>query len=140
MGFLATLLCTVALLLWCDRSPLSSWVELKTFEHQMKVNVDPMELQQWATNLIAKRSGQIRQGVQSYGKDFHDSPYFPSGLKKVGWFRDGIELYAGGADPSVAIFALTKGGPFIVVGAPSFVYSNNMMFILWKPGIYFVEQ
>ena len=138
--FLAALLCTVALLLWYARSPLRSWVELKAFEHQMKANVDPMELQQWATNWIAMWSGQTMHGVQYYGQNFHDNNYFPSGLKKVGWFSGGIQVYAGGSDPSVTIFALTKGGPFVVVGAPSFVYSNNMTFILWKPGIYFVEQ
>jgi len=140
MGILAVLLCTVALLLWYARSPLRPWLKLKTFEHQVKKNVDPMELQQWATNLIAQHSGEIEHRDEYYGKKFDDGTNFPLGLKKVGGFRHGMHIFTDERQSSVGIFGMGNGGPFLKVGSSSLAAPTNQTFIPWKPGIYFVGE
>jgi hypothetical protein len=137
------ILCAVALLLWCGRSPLRPWLELTIFEHQVKGNIDPIELQQWAQNLIVQHSVETESQLQYYGRNFTENTNFPSGLKKVGRFSNGINILVGGTITSVKIFDLSKGGPFMAVGAPSFIYSNNLVnqtVVQWKPGIFFVGQ
>ena len=140
MGILAVLLCTVALLLWYARSPLRPWLKLKTFEHQVKKNVDPMELQQWATNLIAQYAGEIEHRDEYYGKKFDDGTNFPLGLKKVGGFRHGMHIFTDERQSSVGIFGMGNGGPFLKVGSSSLAAPTNQTFIPWKPGIYFVGE
>ena len=138
-----SIICAVALLLWCDRSPLLPWLELTILEHQVKGNIDSIELQQWASNLIAQHSVETSSQLQYSGRNFTENTNFPSGLKKVGRFGNGINILVGGPIAAVKIFDLSKGGPFMVVGSPSFIYSNNLIdktVIQWKPGVFFVGQ
>lgn len=125
---------------------MSQWVDLQTFEDlrilesQTKLNVDPTELQQWAMKLIEENPEQSRRHY--YGKDFEDSRDFPSGLKNVSSFRGHMNLIIEGRQNleggrNVAIFGDKKGGPFLVVGAPSLL-PNKSTSVMWRPGIYFV--
>lgn len=140
MVILAVLLCIVALLLWYARSPLRPWLELVSFERQVKKHVDPMELQQWATNLIAQHSGEMEHRDEYSDKKFNDGTNFPLGLKKVGCFRQGMYIFTDERQRSVGVFGMGDGGPFLKVGSSSLAAPTNQTFILWKPGIYFVGE
>ncbi|MDB6108987.1 MAG: hypothetical protein JWR69_737 [Pedosphaera sp.] len=140
MVILAVILCPIALLVIYVRSPLRPWLELKILERQVKKNVEPMELQRWATNLLAQYSGTTTHFLDYYGGNFSEGTNFPSGLKKVGEYDHGMHILTG--DPSVAIFGMSKGEPFLVVGAPSLATPTNgtRTIIPWRPGIYFVGE
>ena len=135
LRMLMIVLWVVALLVLYDVSPLKPWLNLKFLEHQVKSNIDPMELQQWATNLLAYHSSEI----PNYN-DFHGTN-LPSGLKRVIGFSHAVQIFPGWKqlEPNVRVFCGgAKGAPFLVVGSPSLrtpTYSNVMP---WKPGIYFV--
>ncbi len=133
IGIQVGLLGIIALLLTCALSPLGPWLHLKKLEWQVKRNVDPVELQQWAMNLLAQHPYEHWENY--FGKSLDDGTNFPSGLNKVGCFNPIMKVLA--RDGEVAIFCDSKGGPFLVVGPPSLV-KNFPTGILWKPGIYFV--
>ncbi|MDB6023323.1 MAG: hypothetical protein JWQ04_3180 [Pedosphaera sp.] len=112
----------------CARSPLFEWMSYKDLERQVKRNIGPTELQQWATNLLANHAGDAFHHYQ----DFHGTNVPPE-LKRVRGHGQRLEIH----ENAVWIFCGTKGGPFLVVGSPTLVNTN---FVPWKPGIYFVGQ
>jgi hypothetical protein len=140
MMILAGVLCVAALVLWFGRSPLRPWLELKELERQAKKNVDVTELRQWAMNLIARHSGEITHWDEYYGTNFYSGTNFPSGLRKIGCFSHGMHILTTDWGPDVAIFGMTKGGPFLQVGALSLAAPTNHTFVQWEPGIYFVGE
>jgi len=135
---LAIFLWIFAFLIIGVRSPLWPWWKLKNFERQVKRNIDPMELQQWVTNLSAQHSGET--WLNYYGTNFFDSTNFPTGFKKVRNYRNGMRILMGGSEPSIAIFGGFKGGPFLVLESPLLAARTNQTVIPWKPGIYFVGE
>ena len=154
MRILAGTLCIIAFAVWYFQSALraravarqeaawraDAWRELKNLERQAKQNLNPAELQQWATNLLVRHWAQHQRWEQYYGTNFCSSTNFPSGLRKIGCFTNGITLLIDTQQRDVAIFGMTKGGPFVNVGAPSLVVptnQTNQTVIQWTPGIYF---
>lgn len=146
---LAGILCIIALVLWYERSPLGSWLEVKRheqevyyleqevkiLERQAKENLDATELQEWAMHLMTQRRSKFTRGDTYYGTNFYSSTNFPSGLKKIDHFRGEMRIYTD--DRHVIISGHGKGGPHLVVGSPSFPPLTNGSVIQWKPGIYF---
>ena len=131
---LAVLLSIAALVVYVH-SPLSQWLSVKSLERQVKRNIDPKELQQWATNLLAQHS----DGLHRY--DDYSGTTLPVGLKKVKGFGQAVEIFPHGPrmEPDVWIFCGgPKGSPFLVVGSPSLATPKSPNIISWKPGIYFV--
>lgn len=125
---LAALLSTVVLVVYVW-SPLPQWLSVKSLERQVKGNIDPTELQQWATNLLAQR--------RSY--DDYSGTNLPSGLKKVKGFGRAVKVIPlNPSKPEVWIFCVGKDSPFLVVGSPSLATPNSPNIIPWKPGMYFV--
>jgi hypothetical protein len=137
---LAGVLGVAALALWYARSPLRPWLELRTLERQAKRNVNATELRQWAMNLIAQHSGEITHWDEYYGADFYSTTNFPAGLRKIGCFSSGMHILTSDRGPDVAIFGMTKVGPFLKVGALSLAAPTNQTFVQWEPGIYFVGE
>lgn len=114
-------------------TPLWSWLSMKNLERQVKHNISPAELQQWATNLLAKSSGNDADS---------DATKLPPGLQRVwGYGHDVRVFHVEGQAPEVAVFcSMDKGGgPWLVIGAPSLAIPTNSNIILWKPGIYFMR-
>jgi hypothetical protein len=136
---LAVFLWCFALLIIYVRSPLEPWVNLKVFEHQVKSNVNPIELQRWATNRLADRSSGDHP-VDYYGTNFSHNTNFPSGFNQIRNYKDGVHIYTGDKQESIRIFDSTIGGPILVVGSQSLAQPTNGTVILWKPGIYFIGQ
>ena len=148
---LAGTLCIIALAVWYFNPELraraiarqeAAWraaalQDLNNLERQAKENLNPAELQQWATNLLVRHWAQHQRWEQYYGTNFYTSTNFPPGLRKIGCFNDGITLLIDTQQRHVAIFTMTKGGPSISVGAPSLAAPTNRIFIQWTPGIYF---
>jgi hypothetical protein len=135
IGALATLLTVVALFVIYVRSPLRPWLRVRSLERQVKSNIDPIELQQWATNLLAQHS----DGLRLY-EDF-DGTNLPSGLKRVKGFGQAVTIipHGPGKEPDVCVFCGgPKGEPFLVVGPPSLGTPKSPSLIPWQPGIYFV--
>ena len=151
MRILAGTLCIIAFAVWYFQSALraravarqeaawraDAWRELKNLERQAKENLNPAELQQWATNLLVRHWAQHQRWEQYYGTNFYSSTNFPSGLRKIGCFSDGITILIDTQQRDVAIFTMTKGGPSINAGAPTLAAPTNRTFIQWTPGIYF---
>jgi len=109
-------------------SPLSRWVAVKSLERQVKKQVDPAELQRWAMNVLSSH----RYAGDSYGTNL------PSILNLFEDRTPEVRLPSGGGlEAAVSISWGGKGGPFLLVGAPTFVTPNTRA-ILWKPGIYFL--
>lgn len=122
----------------------AAWRDLNNLERQAKHNLDPVELQSWATNLLVRHWAQHQRWEQYYGTNFYSSTNFPSGLRKIGCFTNGITILIDTQQRDVAIFGMTKGGPFVQVGAPSLAAPTNrtsihQTVIQWKPGIYFAS-
>jgi hypothetical protein len=113
---------------------LGPWLDFKSFERQVKTNVDPMELQRWAMNWTGNHSDGY------YGTNLYDGTNFPSGFRKVTHFDHGVHVLGGHGEPSVWIFGTTKGGPALVVGSASLVAPTNLTTVQWKPGIYFADD
>ncbi|MEO6036624.1 MAG: hypothetical protein ABIQ35_15345 [Verrucomicrobiota bacterium] len=109
------------------KSPLFPWLSFKNLEWQVKRNIDPTELQQWATHLLAQ--------FDNY-QDFNGTN-MPPGLKKVKGFGHDVEIHKGWRQGNVIVFGRTKDGPSLEVGPPTSVNTN---FVPWKPGIYFMGQ
>ena len=131
---LAVFLWIVALLLLNRVTPLGTWLRAKSLEFQVKSNVDPVKLQEWATNLLAQHMGAHYQDF--YGTNSN----VPSGLNKVkGFGHIDVEIMQD-IDPEksvVGVFCDSKGGPILVVGKPTLVTPKSISIIPWKPGIYF---
>lgn len=153
MRILAGILCVVAATVWYFNSALraraiawrtaaseaAAWREVKTLERQAKENLNPAELQQWATNLLARHSTERERSEQYHGTNFYSSTNFPPGLRKIGCFTNGFDLWIDAWSGNVRISTRTKGGsPSINVGAPSLAAPTNRTFIEWTPGIYFM--
>jgi hypothetical protein len=133
LALVATFLVAVALLAVGAFSPVGPWLSLKNLERQVKRNMDPMELQQWATNLLAGYPGESSYYVDYYGTNL------PPGLKKVRGYYHWVRIGAGDElEPRIVIFGGTRTEPYLLVGSPTFVITNSGA-ILWKPGIYFVK-
>jgi hypothetical protein len=139
MGILAVFLWIVVLLIIYVRSPLPAWMSTRSLVRQVTNNMDPAELQQWATNLLAHHSGE-------YSFDDSYDTNVPAGLKKVKGFDLIMRVFPerhdllGAESPEIWIFCGTKGGPFLVVGSPTLATPSNQNIIPWKPGMYFVHE
>ena len=153
MKILAGILCVVACVVWYFNSELralaiarkeaawraAAWRDLNNLERQAKENLNPAELQQWATNLLVRHWAQHQRWEQYHGTNFYSSTNFPSGLRKIACFTNGITLLIDTQQRNVRIFTMTKGGrPCIKVGAPSLAAPTNQAVIQWTPGIYFL--
>jgi len=136
MGIVAGTLFVAALIVWAR---LDAWLDLKKLERQTKRHLNAAELQQWATNLLTRHWAQHQRWEEYYGPNFYNSTNFPSDLRKVGCFSDGMRILIDTQQRDVAVFGTTKGGPWLQVGAPSLAAPTNQTFIQWKPGIYFVR-
>jgi hypothetical protein len=114
-------------------TPLWPWLSVKNLERQVKHNISPAELQQWATNLLANNPGNYA--------DFAGTN-LPPGLQRVWGYDRGVRVFHWhGQDPEVAVFSMDKGGgPWLVVGAPSLPTPTNSNIVPWKPGIYFMRH
>ena len=133
LGILAGALCVIAAGLWYARSPLRPQVDFGTFQHQLKMNVDPTELQHWATSW----QGNHPDGY--YEPSLYDGTNFPSGFRKVSNFRHGVHVLGSPGNP-VWIFGAGKGGPVLVVGPASLTAPTNITSVQWKPGIFFADD
>jgi hypothetical protein len=137
--FLAAFLWTIVLLIVYIRSPLGPWLRTKSLVRQVTNNMDPAELQKWATNLLANHAGE-------YSFDDSYDTNVPAGLKKVKGFDRIMRVFPERHDwlsaerPKIWIFCGTKGGPFLVVGPPALATPSNQNIIPWKPGMYFVHD
>jgi hypothetical protein len=120
--------CIVAFVVVAN-TPLGPWLSVKNLERQVKSNIDPMELQQWATNLLDHES--------SHYEDFYGTN-LPAGLKKVWGYNHAVRIFDGKNGRDVGIFCGGKSGPWLVVGPPSMPTPTNAYIIAWKPGIYFM--
>jgi hypothetical protein len=97
---------------------------------QAKRSVNPVELQKWATNLLANHGRRLRGYQDFYGTNM------PSSLRKVMPGYPNVKIHN---PDEVWVCGESKGGPFLVVGAPSLVTPTNQNIFPWKPGIYFVR-
>ena len=134
VGVLAAILSVVALFVIYVRSPLRPWLRVRSLERQVKNNIEPMELQRWATNLLAQHSDGL------FYQDY-DGTNLPPELKRVEGFGHDVEICTPGPgkDPTVWVFCGgPKDSPFLVVGPPSLGTPKSPNLIPWKPGIYFV--
>ncbi|MGA2540689.1 MAG: hypothetical protein ABSG78_03890 [Verrucomicrobiota bacterium] len=105
---------------------------MKSLERQVKRNIDPVALQQWATNLLARHAGEYSS------QDFYGTN-MPPGLKKVQGFGHDVQIFPGAENEAhLWLFAYRKGGPVLWVGSPAFATPTNANIIPWKPGMYFV--
>jgi hypothetical protein len=94
--------------------------------------MDPAELQQWACELLARHPGENVYYMDYYGTNL------PAGLKKVSGFYHWVRIGTGDEfERRVVVFGGTRVEPYLLVGSPTFVYTNAGA-VLWKPGIYFV--
>jgi hypothetical protein len=132
---LVVVLWAIALAVLYHTPPVGSWLEAKNLEWQVKRNIDPEKLQAWATNLLAAHPGAGTHWQDYYGTNSN----MPPELKKVKGFGYDVEVSQGlNQDEScVWVFCHSKGGPFLVVGAPAKVTPKSVSIISWKPGIYF---
>ncbi len=142
----------LAVCLWCFvlviigfRSPLMPWLSLKSLEWQVKRNIDPVELQQWATNRIAEDLSGAGYRVDHDGNPFvgYHGTNFPTGLQNLKIYREGMGvIIRGGLVPHVQIFCQPRQKashyPFLIVGRSALSSPTNGTVIAWKPGIYFV--
>jgi len=129
----AVFLLFIALMAILAFTPLGPWLSLKDLERQVKRNIGPTELQEWATNLLARYPGD-----NVYYLDYHGTN-LPLGLKSVKGYYHWVRIGSGDdLEPRVVIFGGTRAEPYLLVGSPSFVITNSAA-ILWKPGIYFVK-
>ncbi|HZM05121.1 MAG TPA: hypothetical protein VFC44_19150 [Candidatus Saccharimonadales bacterium] len=94
--------------------------------------MDPVELQRWATNMLAHHAGE-------YSFDDSYDQNAPAGLKKVKGFDLIIRVRPDAEPPEIWVFCGSKGGPFLVVGPPTLITPTNQNIIPWKPGMYFVR-
>lgn len=108
----------------------NNWFSLRWLEYQVKRNADPMELQNWATNLLAKHGGNLGVYQDFYGTNM------PPGLRKVKVDYPNVQIFTPG---EVWVYGSHKGSPFLVVGAPSLPTPTNQNIHPWKPGMYFVR-
>ena len=109
----------------------NNWFSVRWLKYQVTRNVDPLELQQWATNLLAQHAGDLGGYQDFYGTNM------PSGLKKVRAGYPSVQFHFG--EDEVWIFGDRKGSPFLLVGAPSLSTPINQNIFPWKPGMYFVR-
>ena len=109
---------------------LNHWFTVRWLAFQAKRRVNPVELQQWATNLLAIHGRRLGGYQDFYGTNM------PSSLRKV---MPGYPNVRINSPDEVWICGESKGGPFLVVGAPSLATPTNQNFFPWKPGIYFVR-
>jgi hypothetical protein len=130
-NLLAGVVILLAILVWAVCLDLmNGWFSFRWFEFQVKRSVDPTELRQWATTLLAKHGGDLG-GYQDF-----DGSNVPSGIRKVKSRYPGVRIFAPG---EVWVFADRKGAPFLVVEPSSMTTPTNQNISPWKPGIYFVR-
>ena len=132
------------MLILCVRSPVLPWLELKSFEREVKRNVDPVALQQWAINLLADHAWDSRYDHQLSGTNM------PAGLSGVEAFGSKARIYLEGSPANcIRIWRITPPktdyGSYLVVGGPSLPspaswFKGETQIDQWKPGIYFVGE
>jgi len=138
-AILAVFLWAVVLLIIYVRSPFPALLTTRSLVRQVTNNIDPVELQQWATNLLAHHEGE-------YSFDDSYDTNIPAGLKKVQGFPLIMRVdperhdFLVAESPKIWIFCGTKGGPFLVVGYPTLATPSNQNIIPWKPGMFFVHD
>ena len=92
--------------------------------------------------MTAKHSGGYSREIEvwdHYLGDKFEGQNFPAGLTNVGYYSKRMCIYEGGPWPKITIFGDKKWGPFLEVGAPSWLGQTNRTSIMWRPGIYFIE-
>src|ERR1017187_1376553 len=110
-------------------SPAAPWLSLIRFEWQVKRHVDTVQLQQWATNLLAQHPG-------GYADNNPTNP--PPGFDRVRGYWHGFRT--GGGSTTSERCVLIGGGrtePSLMVGSPT-LRSTSPRAVPWKPGIYFL--
>jgi hypothetical protein len=109
----------------------NNWFSARWLEYQVKRSADPIELQQWAINLLAKHGGDLGGYQDFYGTNM------PSGLRKVKAGYPNVRIWERN---EVWVFGDRKGSPFLVI-APSLpaLTNHNENIFPWQPGIYFVR-
>ncbi len=133
LAIVAVVLLIVAPLAAFRFTPVGPWLSVKSLERQVKRNMDPVELQQWATNLLSRYPDENTYYLDYYGTNL------PPGLKRVRGYYHWVRI--GGGDElerRIVIFGGTRSEPYLLVGSPTFVITNAGA-ILWKPGIYFMK-
>ena len=128
---LAGLVILLSILVWAVAlDQMNGWFSFRWFEFRVKRSVDPIELQQWATNLLAQH------GSDFGGYEDFDGTNVPSRIREFKGRYPGVRIFAPG---EVCVFCDSKGVSFLVVGPPSLSTPTNQNFSPWKPGIYFVR-
>ena len=124
----ALIVLSVAVWAWM-LNMMNNWFSVRWLEYQVKSNADPIELQQWATALIAQHGGDVGGYQDYYGTNL------PAGLRKVKAGHPNVTIWEG---RKVWLFGDAKGSPFLVISPVSATPTNQNIFP-WKPGIYFVR-
>jgi hypothetical protein len=110
--------------------PGAPWLSLVRFKWLVEHRMDPVELQRWATNLIA-------QHPDGYG-DYHPANP-PPGFDRIAGYAHGVLISKGSttSEPFVLIGG-TRVDPGLMVGSPTLICTSSDV-IPWKPGIYFYK-
>ena len=115
-GIIWALFAIIAMSLYLNSSA-PRWFRLRHFENTLRSQMDPITLQKWAINVIEQHPAW-------------NGTNLPPGAEKVGYWpnvvvhKDYVVLFGGG-----------HGAPELLVGAPSFTWSDEST-RMWKPGIY----
>jgi hypothetical protein len=126
LAILILVLSIGVLVAWISNG-VNNWLSVRWLQYQVKRNVNPVELQQWATNLLAQHRGD-------YYEDF-EGTNVPAGVAKVQRYP-AVRIHGPG---NVIVFSDIKGGPFLVVGSPSDPTPASENIFPWRPGMYFVR-
>ena len=135
MVITAVIFWALALVVIYLRSPLRTWLNMKYLEHQVKSNIDPVELQRWATNLLAQYPNSGLGVGQNYYYDFNGTN-LPTGLRNVKGYNHAVIVW----ESNVWVFCGGKDVPFLAVGSSAFTPKYGLRCDRWKPGVYFVGQ
>jgi len=108
----------------------ASWFRTKEFEWKARAKMDPVKLQEWATNLIKRFPPERGFYLDLFGTNL------PPGAAEMKGYAHPVSIVVGEEKvPRVVLFG-SLGEPAILVGPPEFV-SHGPETKLWKPGIYF---
>jgi hypothetical protein len=102
--------------------------QLYLFQFKASRRVNPVELQQWATNLLKQFPNGYNdpKGTNLPSEVAHIRTHRPSAIAGTMNEEAAVLLFWG------------RGEPALVVGSPRFV-STNSGAKMWKPGIYFLK-
>jgi hypothetical protein len=127
---LAGVLVLLCILVWAViLNSMNNWFSVRWLRYQVTKNADPIELQQWATSLLAKHGGELSGYQDFYGTNM------PSGLRKVQAGYPNVRIWE---RREVWVFGDRKGSPFLVISPTSPTPTNQNIFP-WQDGIYFVR-